>query len=353
MSLDNNFNVSSKTNDYEEYADKILNSIKFYTFSKNNKKLQALKYYLIAKYNYEQIKLNNDRFTDSYSYVNHKLIQIIKKIIGFEKLLPIQKELLNLDDINYYDYTIMHLYSQLVNLILEINDVEEIVDCYDKIINIYIKESTTIKINFTFTSDQIINFLNRLMIHNHFCYSLHYSLQIINFVSSLVGSFNMISQLNIIIASSYLNLGDYEASGNVLEIEYKRTLSQYDGVLTSQYQILIQMILIFTLYNVNIAKNKLEKYILKKSKIKISLQKFITLFEHCNFSLAKDCLRNEFEYMTHKNKHDIIEAIDRQYASYMISSFRKINTTKNNPPSYEDSQNEANINSQNEANINL
>lgn len=310
VNLDNN----------EAQAAKILSSIKFYTLSKNTKRQVALKHYLIAKQSYEELKV----CIPSLKNVTSRLIQLIKKIIDLKLQIQNNKngEILTLEcpDIN-------HLYFHLADLCLEDNNLEEIICCYDKIINTFVREATSIKFNFTFNYEDIVDLIRKLINKNHYCYALLYALRVQG-IFEVVCSFNIISLLNVTIAVCYLNLNELGKAAEIYEDEYNRILSRYEGIYESHRHDLMLMIIVYALHDTMVAKKKIEKYCEAESSNTKMLYKFIELLDEENFIDAKKFLQNNFELMNVQIKFNIIEIINSQYAKHLVIRGIKKNNLK-------------------------
>jgi tetratricopeptide (TPR) repeat protein len=305
--------IETNVDNDEITADKVIDSIKFYTLSKNNKKVLALKHYLMAKQNYEELKLNIPRVTS----INTKLISVIKKLIILKSTLSPKES--DVGD-KYNDLSLNELYLRLAKLSLESNDQKEVISCYDKIINIFVKEATTTKMNFTFTPQQILELLRNLMETSYYCHSLCYCLKVIDIFAILIGTFDVISELNIIIATCYFNLSDYDKCAVKLEEEYNKTTSFCEGILTEQKKILNLMIIAYALHNTNIARKKFEFYITNQSKTNQALGQFIRFLELRKFIEARELLLKEFECINQKTKTYLIEALERERSSVLLKT---------------------------------
>src|SRR5205085_10346187 len=96
-------------------------------------------------------------------------------------------------------------------------------------------------------------------------------------------------------------------------------LSQYQGIFASQKYILIFMILVYALYDVMIAKKKVEKYCDMKSENTKVLINFISSIEDDNFIGAKNILICDLEYMNEDMKNNLSEILDKLYSNYLVS----------------------------------
>jgi len=320
--MDNNLELKDDKNDLladknETIADKLLDSIKFYTLFKNTKKIQALKHYLIAKNKYEEylrlqphINLNN---------IRNKLIHVIDKLIELKSFIGIK----NSDGNIVYNFTVTDLYFQLVDLHMENGNIDGIVSCYNKIINIFIKEYTTI--NYTFNSIQIVDIIHKLFNGSYHYYALLYSLKIKN-VIDIMGDFNLISRLNNIIAVCYLNLDDFRNSARVFEDEYVRSLKHYEGILASKKQTGILMTIVYSLYDCTIARNKFKKYFDSESEHNKILMEFIDFISGGDFSGAKELLEKKL-LCDNNIKNNLYEILDKQNTLGLLKS--SLNKSKN------------------------
>lgn len=324
-------------NSEEQYGDKILSSLKFYTFSKLQKKREAINHYISAKRNYEELRINSPNLRHN---INNKLIILIKKILLICDKNSVIKNSLN------SSIAFSQLYLHLAELSLEENNSEEIINCYDKIINIFINELTKIKYNFTFTQIQILDLLQKLLVNKNYYFALLYSIKISE-ILQIFGSIDLISQLNNIIAICYLNLNDFYKAGETLENDYNRIINKYEGLeyvssctlcasrdvlmisenaeikdgsvlqQSSQGSALFLMIISYMLHDTTIAKEKLAKYFEFKQASKIILSAFITLIEKHEYLEAKKILQ-EIKCIDEHMKHNLIEIFDSQRANYLV-----------------------------------